>query len=109
MNWHERGAVMTRTHLLGILLLALSSCSPPSAAVPSATAPSVNKNLVLATTTSTQDSGLLDVLIPLFEQQSGYIVKTIAVGTGQSLALGDRGDADVVLVHAPQLEREYEA
>jgi tungstate transport system substrate-binding protein len=65
--------------------------------------------VILATTTSTQDSGLLDVLIPLFEQQTGYIVKTVAVGTGQSLALGDRGDADVVLVHAPQLEREYEA
>jgi tungstate transport system substrate-binding protein len=68
-----------------------------------------SKHVILATTTSTQDSGLLDILIPLFEQQTGYMVKTIAVGTGQSLALGDRGDADVVLVHAPQLEREYEA
>ena len=67
-----------------------------------------SKHVILATTTSTQDSGLLDVLVPLFEQQTGYMVKTIAVGTGQSLALGDRGDADVVLVHAPQLEREYE-
>jgi tungstate transport system substrate-binding protein len=63
--------------------------------------------VILATTTSTQDSGLLDVLIPLFEKKSGYTVKTIAVGTGQSLALGDRGEADVVLVHAPRLELEY--
>jgi len=63
--------------------------------------------VILATTTSTQDSGLLDVLVPLFEKKTGYTVKTIAVGTGQSLALGDRGEADVVLVHAPALELEY--
>ena len=63
--------------------------------------------VILATTTSTQDSGLLDVLISLFEKKAGYAVKTIAVGTGQSLALGDRGEADVVLVHAPELELQY--
>jgi tungstate transport system substrate-binding protein len=63
--------------------------------------------VILATTTSTQDSGLLDVLVPLFEKKSGYTVKTIAVGTGQSLAMAVRGDADVVLVHAPTLERKY--
>lgn len=63
--------------------------------------------VILATTTSTQDSGLLDVLVPLFEKKSGYTVKTIAVGTGQSLALADRGEADVVLVHAPELELQY--
>lgn len=66
-------------------------------------------DVILATTTSTQDSGLLDVLVPLFEKQSGYRVKTIAVGTGQSLAMGARGDADVVLVHAPSLEKKYVA
>ena len=66
-----------------------------------------SKVVILATTTSTQDSGLLDVLVPLFEKASGYTVQTIAVGTGQSLALGDRGEADVVLVHAPALERTY--
>jgi tungstate transport system substrate-binding protein len=63
--------------------------------------------IILATTTSTQDSGLLDVLMPAFEKASGYRVKTIAVGTGQSLAMGARGDADVVLVHAPSLEKKY--
>ena len=63
--------------------------------------------VILATTSSTQDSGLLDVLVPRFEKKTGYTVKTIAVGTGQSLALGDRGEADVVLVHAPKLELEY--
>ncbi len=63
--------------------------------------------VVLATTTSTQDSGLLELLVPMFEKESGYSVRTVAVGTGQALALGDRGEADVVLVHAPALEREY--
>lgn len=63
--------------------------------------------VLLATTTSTQDSGLLDVLVPLFQKKTGYTVKTIAIGTGQSLELGDRGEADVVLVHAPKLELEY--
>jgi tungstate transport system substrate-binding protein len=65
------------------------------------------QNVILSTTTSTQDSGLLDVLVPLFEKQSGYAVKTISVGTGQALALGAKGDADVVLVHAPSLEKKY--
>jgi tungstate transport system substrate-binding protein len=68
-----------------------------------------NRNVILSTTTSTQDSGLLDVLVPLFEKQSGYAVKTISVGTGQALALGAKGDADVVLVHAPSLEKKYAA
>lgn len=62
--------------------------------------------LLLATTTSTQDSGLLDVLIPLFEKESGFHVKTIAVGTGQALELGTKGEADVLLVHAPSAEEE---
>ena len=63
--------------------------------------------LLLATTTSTQDSGLLDVLIPDFEKKTGYQVKTSAVGTGAALAIGARGDADVVLVHAPSLEVDF--
>src|SRR5262249_1757229 len=65
--------------------------------------------VILSTTTSTQDSGLLDALVPMFERQSGYTVKTIAVGTGQALALGARGEADVVLAHAPELEKKYVA
>jgi tungstate transport system substrate-binding protein len=64
-------------------------------------------DLLLATTTSTQDSGLLDVLIPDFEKKTGYKVKTSAVGTGAALAIGARGDADVVLVHAPSLEADF--
>lgn len=68
-----------------------------------------SSTVILSTTTSTQDSGLLDVLVPLFERKTGYSLRTIAVGTGQSLALGDRGEADVVLVHAPQIEAQYVA
>lgn len=65
------------------------------------------KAIVLATTTSTQDSGLLDVLIPLFERKTGYVVKTIAVGSGQAIAMGQRGEADVLLVHSPSAERKF--
>lgn len=65
--------------------------------------------LVLATTTGTYDSGLLDSLVPRFERQSGVKVKIIAVGTGAALAMARRGDADAVLVHAPAREREYVA
>jgi ABC-type tungstate transport system permease subunit len=63
-----------------------------------------NPNLILATTTSTQDSGLLDVLIPLFEQESGYKVQTVAVGSGQAMTMGQQGNADVLLVHSPAAE-----
>ena len=63
--------------------------------------------ILLATTTSTQDSGLLDALIPDFEKRTGYRVKTTAVGTGAALAIGARGDADVVLVHAPSAEKPF--
>jgi tungstate transport system substrate-binding protein len=63
--------------------------------------------VILSTTTSTQDSGLLDVLVPLFERKTGLTLKTISVGTGQALALAARGEADVTLAHAPSLERQY--
>jgi tungstate transport system substrate-binding protein len=66
-----------------------------------------SRNVILSTTTSTQDSGLLEVLVPLFEKKSGYSVKTISVGTGQALELAAKGEADVALVHAPSLEKKY--
>ena len=63
--------------------------------------------VILSTTTSTQDSGLLDVLVPMFEKKTALTVKTISVGTGQALALAARGEADVTLAHAPGLEKKY--
>jgi tungstate transport system substrate-binding protein len=65
--------------------------------------------VILSTTTSTQDSGLLDVLVPIFEKQTGSTVKVISVGTGQALALAGKGEADVALVHAPDSEKKYVA
>ncbi len=66
-----------------------------------------SKTLTLATTTSTRDSGLLDELIPMFEAETGIEVKVIAVGSGQALELGRRGDADVLLTHAPAAEEQF--
>jgi len=66
-----------------------------------------NQEIILATTTSTYDSGLLDELIPAFEKESGYVVKVISVGTGQALTMGAEGNADVLLVHAPSAENEF--
>ena len=88
-----------RCALLGALVLALT-------ALP-ALGPTPSRTVILSTTTSTQDSGLLDVLLPMFERQSGYGVKAISVGTGQALALAVRGEADVTLAHAPAAERKY--
>ena len=64
-----------------------------------------SRDIILASTTSMRDTGLLDSLLPIFEARTGYRVKLIAVGTGQALTIGKRGDADVVLVHAPEAER----
>src|SRR5688572_12680717 len=86
--------------LAGVVLLLLCLALPAAAQAPSRT-------VILSTTTSTQDSGLLDVLVPLFEKKTGYSVKAISVGTGQALALAARGEADVTLAHAPALERKY--
>jgi tungstate transport system substrate-binding protein len=76
----------------------------PSSPVPALAQSNV---VILSTTTSTQDSGLLDVLVPMFERKTGLTVKTISVGTGQALALAARGEADVTLAHAPSVEKKY--
>ncbi len=65
------------------------------------------KNIILATTTSTQDSGLLDKLLPIFEKETGYFVKTIAVGSGAAMKMGEKGEADVLLVHSPDAEKKF--
>ena len=79
----------TRNFLLTIgliLAISLAACAPKPS----------NPNLILATTTSTQDSGLLDVLIPLFEEEYGYTVQTVAVGSGEAMKMGEEGNADVL-------------
>ena len=82
-------------------LLALLTWSGAALAAP--------KTLILATTTSTQDSGLLDVLVPVFEKESGFTVKTLAVGSGQAMKMGEKGEADVLLVHSPDAEKKFMA
>lgn len=67
------------------------------------------KELILATTSSTADSGLLDALNSSFERRHPFIVKTIAVGTGEALRLGEQREADVLLVHARHLEDQFMA
>jgi tungstate transport system substrate-binding protein len=87
--------------VLGIVTLLLISGMIPVQAQ--------QKTIILSTTTSTQDSGLLDVLIPVFEKKIGYFVKTIAVGSGQAMAMGQKGEADVLLVHSPAAEKKFVA
>src|SRR5215207_1404825 len=90
------------THLLFAILLC--ACAPVT---PTLTKPPANPNIILATTTSTQDSGLLDMLVPMFQAQTGYIVQTIAVGSGEAMKIGEEGNADVLLVHAPASEVSF--
>ena len=66
-----------------------------------------NTEIILATTTSTYDSGLLDELIPAFEEETTYKVKPIAVGTGEAIAMGERGEVDVILVHSREEEDRF--
>ncbi len=85
--------------IMALFVAAILAGSPASAAD--------GKNLILATTTSTQDTGLLDMLNPMFEKKTGYFVKTIAVGSGQAMAMGSKGEADVLLVHSPAAEKKF--
>ncbi|HYG56769.1 MAG TPA: substrate-binding domain-containing protein [Symbiobacteriaceae bacterium] len=85
-----------RTLLAAALIPVLAACGPT---------PGSKGEMILSTTTSTQDSGLLEVLVPQFEKETGYKVKVIAVGSGQALAMGERGEADALLTHAPASEK----
>src|SRR3954469_11841033 len=86
-------------------LVAVAGCGSDSGSSTTTTAPS--GQMILATTTSTRDTGLLDTLVPAFEKGSDCRVKTVAVGSGQALDLGARGQADVLLVHSPDAERTF--
>lgn len=102
------------TGVMAALVLSLAACGDKDNAQDPAPAPTPAPeqtevtDLILSTTTSTQDSGLLDVLIPLFEEAYPYNVQTIAVGTGAALEMATKGEADVLLTHAPASEKEKE-
>jgi tungstate transport system substrate-binding protein len=94
--------------LFVLMLVVLSACGKTDAKQADAKVKEADAkptSMILATTTSTRDSGLLDVLIPMFEKQNNVKVKTLAVGTGEALAMGQKGEADVLLVHAPKSEQ----
>jgi tungstate transport system substrate-binding protein len=86
-------------------ILTLAGCAQNQEAQKNKQQTTAQKDIILATTTSTYDTGLLDVLIPEFEKKTGYRVKPIAVGTGQALEMGKKGEADVLLTHAPESEQ----
>jgi tungstate transport system substrate-binding protein len=86
--------ILTLTATLAILAWGAAALAAP-------------KTVILATTTSTQDTGLLDVLVPMFEKESGLQVKTISVGSGQAMKMGEKGEADVLLVHSPDAEKKF--
>jgi tungstate transport system substrate-binding protein len=90
----------SRRHLLILALLALAGASPTRAQ---------EKSILVASTTSTQDSGLFGQLLPLFKARTGIAVKVVAQGTGQALDTGRRGDADLVFVHARPQEEKFVA
>lgn len=95
-----------------VLALILTGCASPrttqtTASTPAGQPQAEAKEIILATTTSTQDSGLLDYLLPTFEKESGIKVKVVAVGTGQAIKLGEDGNADVLLVHSRKAEDEF--
>lgn len=116
MQGYKRRMLIAPVLLLALLAWACGSGdgggrdgTPAAAATTAAPSPAITKasgTVILATTTSTQDSGLLDELIPRFEDEYGYNVTVIAVGSGQAIAQASRGDADVVLAHSPTAEQE---
>ena len=87
----------------------LAALAAAAALSSQARAEEAKRPVILATTTSTVDSGLLDVLVPAFTARTGYPVKTVSVGSGQALALGRKGEADVLLVHSPADEEKLVA
>jgi tungstate transport system substrate-binding protein len=100
-----------RKRTLGLLCLLIAALAPTACGDDDneGASDSRDRPLILATTTSTQDSGLLDVLVPAFENEADRQVKTVAVGSGEAIELGSRGEADVLLVHSPDDEEEFMA
>ena len=95
--------------MLTAALLATAACGAGSSGGTSSATSAPSGQMVLATTTSTRDTGLLDALVPAFEHTGKCSVKTVAVGSGQAIDLGARGQADVLLVHSPDAEKTFMA
>ena len=100
-------SIITMLGLVLILSLLLAACAAKPTEAPAAPPAPENPDVILATTTSTRDSGLLDYLLPMFQEQTGYNIKMVAVGTGEALRMGEEGNADVLMVHAPASEVEF--
>lgn len=111
MSKRKKHFLLTLITMMLTAALFLTGCQSDDKAAPKEDAKQAEKpsgNLILATTTSTQDSGLLDELIPMFEKENDVKVKTIAVGSGRALEMGKLGEADALLVHAPADEEALE-
>jgi tungstate transport system substrate-binding protein len=104
---YQEEKIMKRFKNIGIIVCLMAVLAFVFSVTPATAAPPKQKNIIMATTTSTQDSGLLDVLLPVFEKKTGYFVKTIAVGSGQAMSMGQKGEADVLLVHSPAAEKKF--
>jgi tungstate transport system substrate-binding protein len=92
---------------VALVVLTLFACAPSAQPTVQPQAKPTNPEIIMASTTSTRDSGLMDVLIPIFEQQTGYTVKPIYVGSGAAMTMGQQGNADVLLVHSPTAELKF--
>lgn len=98
---------MRKRLLLVLLMFALSIVIFCGCVATKDTVSTEDRTLILATTTSTQNSGLLDAIIPVFEEKTGITCKVVAVGTGKALQMGRDGEADVLLVHAKSSEEKF--
>ncbi len=107
MNLKRNKLSLILALLVIFIMTAVVGCSKQETKTPSQNVPPAAKELKLATTTSTQDSGLLDVLLPVFEKDTNYKVKVIAVGSGQAITMGEAGDVDVLLVHSRKAEDKF--
>lgn len=109
MNLKGNKIILILGLLVIFLMTAVVGCDKQETKAPSQTPTPAAKELKLATTTSTEDSGLLDVLLPAFEKDTNYKVKVIAVGSGQAITMGEAGDVDVLLVHSRAAEDKFVA
>lgn len=106
---HKSWSALILVMVLMLLVSGLVGCGQKNQQQTEAPKAPADPEIILATTTSTQDSGLLDKILPIFEKESGYKVKVVAVGTGAAISMGESGDADVLLVHSRAAEDKFVA